>query len=147
MMFDGTAEPWPSAERDLPFEVEALLEMSQDEARRRLQLSLTRFRALCASGRLLPVRVENGQGMFARHDVLGIHRLLERARRIESARRVHDVRVSERAKTWSSHLRHEAALVRASAAEGEAADCETLSSALEAAARIIEGTVETVGSE
>lgn len=140
-MFEGTGDLWPSAERDMPFEVEALLELSQEDARLLLSLPPNDFRSLCASGRLVPVRMENGRGMFARHDVLRIQRLLERARRIERARRVHDVRMRERAKTWSAHLRHEAELVRASTDAG-ASDHEALAAALEAAARVLESAVD-----
>jgi len=51
------------------------------------------FRVLCASGRMVPVRVENGRGIFSMHDVMRIHRLLDRARR------VHDAGLLARAKT------------------------------------------------
>lgn len=141
-MIDESGSLWG---RDMTFEVEALLEMSEGEARRRLDLTMSSFRALCASGRLLPSRMENGRGIFARDDVLRVQRILDRARRLERARRVHDPKLLERGKIWSEHLRHEASRVRgvmvAPQPDTPVVDVETLATALEAAARVLESSL------
>lgn len=124
--------------RDLPFEPDPLPVVGESEACRILSVTPAAFRSLCETGRLVAARVEHGRSFFVRDEVVKLRRLLQRARRLADARRVSDALLADRAKVWADHLRHEARRVREN---GARRDAYTFSSALEAAARVLEDAV------
>jgi hypothetical protein len=129
--------------RDMPFDPEPLPVLLEEDARRILGVAPSDFRALCASGRLVPVSSENGARHFSREDVARVRRLLDRARRLASARRVHETALASRGRVWTAHLRHEASLLRSPDRNGGMkGDHEILARALEAAARVIESAID-----
>lgn len=119
-----------------------------EEVMRVLDVTPAVMQSLLESGRLVPIRAERNQGLFQREDVLKIAVLLRRARQIARARRLSHAEVVARAHVWSEHLRHEAALLRTKANKpgaraSMAEELQTLSRALEDAARLIERTTDT----